>query len=258
MLHTTLLRRRVPCQFALERGCALPWRRPLSGGVGARPLRRLLPLLARTPLLPPRRLLSSNTQRQRSDDGSSGRNASLAAGMFAVALGAVGLSYAAVPLYRMFCQATGFGGTTRRHDAKDDDGGYNLPADPSALPGNRTLKITFNTDVDGELPWSFKPVQNHVSVLAGQTCLAFFEATNHSTEPIIGVATYNVAPMKAGAYFNKIQCFCFDEQRLLPGETVDMPVFFYVDPDFLDDRSLRSCSTLTLSYTFFRSSDVDL
>ena len=143
-------------------------------------------------------------------------------------------------------------------DAKDDDGGYNLPADPSALPGNRTLKITFNTDVDGELPWSFKPVQNHVSVLAGQTCLAFFEATNHSTEPIIGVATYNVAPMKAGAYFNKIQCFCFDEQRLLPGETVDMPVFFYVDPDFLDDRSLRSCSTLTLSYTFFRSSDVDL
>ena len=97
-----------------------------------------------------------------------------------------------------------------------------------------------------------------MTVLAGQTALAFFEATNHSKEPIIGVATYNVAPMQAGAYFNKIQCFCFDEQRLLPGETVDMPVFFYVDPDFLDDRSLRSCSTLTLSYTFFRSSDVDL
>ena len=256
MLHS-LLRRRAPCQFALERGCALPWRRPLSGGAGARPLRRLLPPPARALPLPPRRLLSSNTQRQRSDDGSSGRNASLAAGMFAVALGAVGLSYAAVPLYRMFCQATGFGGTTRRHDAKDDDGGYNLPADPSALPGNRTLKITFNTDVDGELPWSFKPVQNHVSVLAGQTCLAFFEATNHSTEPIIGVATYNVAPMKAGAYFNKIQCFCFEEQRLGGREEIDMPVFFYIDPEIVDDPAMQNVQNITLSYTFFKTGQED-
>ena len=86
--------------------------------------------------------------------------------------------------------------------------------------------------------------------------LAFFEATNHSSEPIIGVATYNVVPNEAGAYFNKIQCFCFDEQRLLPGETVDMPVFFYVDPDFLEDRRMAKLDTMTLSYTFFKSNEV--
>ena len=182
----------------------------------------------------------------------------MGAGFLAVAIGTAGLSYASVPLYRMFCQATGFGGTVKTHKGGGEEDGYDLPADPASLPNNRLLTISFNTDVDSSLPWSFKPVQRQVNVLAGQTALAFFEATNHSSEPIIGVATYNVAPMKAGAYFNKIQCFCFDEQRLLPGETVDMPVFFYVDPDFLDDRSLRSCSTLTLSYTFFRSSDVDL
>ena len=98
-------------------------------------------------------------------------------------------------------------------------------------------------------------MQRQVNVLAGQTALAFFEATNNTDEPIIGVATYNVAPMQAGAYFNKIQCFCFDEQRLLPGETVDMPVFFYVDPDFLQDRRMHKCNVMTLSYTFFRSSE---
>ena len=178
--------------------------------------------------------------------------------MLAVALGTLGVAYASVPLYRMFCQATGFGGTPKRHGGGGEEDGYDLPRDPTKLRGNRPLRVSFNTDVSGNLPWSFKPAQKHVTVLAGQTSLAFFEATNHSDEPIIGVATYNVVPNEAGAYFNKIQCFCFDEQRLLPGETVDMPVFFYVDPDFLDDRSLRSCSTLTLSYTFFRSSDVDL
>ena len=82
------------------------------------------------------------------------------------------------------------------------------------------------------------------------------QATNHSKEPIIGVATYNVTPMQAGSYFNKIQCFCFDEQRLLPGETVDMPVFFYIDPDFLTDRTMQRLNTMTLSYTFFRASDL--
>lgn len=181
--------------------------------------------------------------------------------MLAVALGAIGLSYASVPLYRMFCQATGFGGTVKTHgggsaNAGDDETEYNLPKDPASLPGNRPLKVTFNTDVNGDLPWSFKPVQKSVTVLAGQTSLAFFEATNHSSEPIIGVATYNVTPMQAGSYFNKIQCFCFDEQRLLPGETVDMPVFFYVDPEFLTDRTMQRLNTMTLSYTFFRASDL--
>ena len=187
--------------------------------------------------------------------GDSDSSYSLAAAMLAVALGTLGLAYASVPLYRIFCQTTGFGGTTKRHTGGGEDEGYDLPADPASLKGNRPLRVSFNTDVGGDLPWSFKPVQKHVSVLAGQTALAFFEATNHSDEPIIGVATYNVVPNEAGAYFNKIQCFCFDEQRLLPGETVDMPVFFYIDPDFLDDRRMGRCDSMTLSYTFFRSND---
>jgi len=181
---------------------------------------------------------------------------SLGAAMLAVAMGTLGLAYASVPLYRIFCQATGFGGTTKRHAGGGEDEGYDLPANPSALPGNRPLRVTFNTDVSQELPWSFKPVQKHVTVLAGQTALAFFEATNHSSEPIIGVATYNVVPNEAGAYFNKIQCFCFDEQRLLPGETVDMPVFFYIDPEFLEDRRMKRLDTMTLSYTFFKSNEI--
>ena len=131
-----------------------------------------------------------------------------------------------------------------------------LPKDPWSLKGNRPLRVTFNTDVSGTLPWTFKPAQKHVTVLAGQTSLAFFEATNHSDEPIIGVATYNVVPNEAGAYFNKIQCFCFDEQRLLPGETVDMPVFFYIDPEFLDDRRMSKLDSMTLSYTFFKSNEI--
>ena len=112
--------------------------------------------------------------------------------------------------------------------------------------------------MNDSLPWSFAPCQRDVRIVPGETSLAFYTTKNKADHAITGVATYNVQPPRAGLYFNKVQCFCFDEQRLLPGETVDMPVFFYVDPDFLDDRSLRSCSTLTLSYTFFRSSDVDL
>ena len=176
--------------------------------------------------------------------------------MLAVALGTLGVAYASVPLYRIFCQATGFGGTPKKHSGGDEDTGYDLPKDPWSLKGNRPLKVTFNTDVSQALPWSFKPAQKFVNVLVGQTSLAFFEATNHSSEPIIGVATYNVVPNEAGAYFNKIQCFCFDEQRLLPGETVDMPVFFYIDPEFLEDRRMRRLETMTLSYTFFKSNEV--
>jgi cytochrome c oxidase assembly protein subunit 11 len=224
----------------------------------------LLASPARQRLWPPRRRLLSTASvssprspptppHQQHDDRSA---YSLGAAMLAVAIGTLGLAYASVPLYRMFCQATGFGGTPKRHGGGGEEDGYDLPKDPSKLPNNRPLRITFNTDVSGHLPWSFKPVQKHVTVLAGQTSLAFFEATNHSKEPIIGVATYNVVPNEAGAYFNKIQCFCFDEQRLLPGETVDMPVFFYIDPEFLTDRRMGKLDTMTLSYTFFRSNEI--
>lgn len=187
-------------------------------------------------------------------------NASIGAACLAVAIGAIGLSYASVPLYRIFCQATGYGGTVRTHKNRvggEEDGGYDLPEDPASLPGNRQLTVTFNTDVAPDLPWSFKPAQSSMTMMAGETALAFFETTNHSKVPIIGVATYNVTPMQAGPYFNKIQCFCFDEQRLLPGETVDMPVFFYIDPEFLKDRRMKNISTMTLSYTFWKSSDDD-
>lgn len=193
-----------------------------------------------------------------SGTGSGWDNASLGAGFLGVAIGAVGLSYASVPLYRMFCQTTGYGGTVRTHKNRvgaEEDGGYDLPEDPSTLPGNRQLTITFNTDVAADLPWTFKPAQSSITILAGQTALAFFETTNKSDAPIIGVATYNVTPMQSGPYFNKIQCFCFDEQRLLPGETVDMPVFFYVDPEFLNDRRMKNINTMTLSYTFYKCED---
>ena len=112
--------------------------------------------------------------------------------------------------------------------------------------------VTFNADTSDGLPWRFVPSQHKVVVHPGETTLAFYTATNLSDTPMTGVSTYNVAPARAGLYFNKIQCFCFEEQRLLPGETLDMPVFFYIDPEFALDPKLAAVSQLTLSYTFFR------
>ena len=103
------------------------------------------------------------------------------------------------------------------------------------------------------MPWKFRPSQKEVRIVPGETALAFFKAVNKSDKPVTGVATYNVTPMRAGIYFNKIQCFCFEEQRLGPKEEVDMPVFFYVDPEFLDDPLMDGIKTLTLSYTFFKT-----
>jgi len=254
-------------------------------------------------------------------------------------IGALGATYASVPLYKLFCQATGFGGTTQRVRLTDDqesemlkqydidqeydfekfelkeegntrtnslsdimkrrllsklDAFYDSVNDlfvktissPDSMvpvseerrrmanthgntwtdegqlsklaslkphPNGRLLRIHFDTSTSDILPWTFKPTQPYVKVVPGETALCFFTATNHSPYPITGVATYNVHPPKAGLYFNKIQCFCFEEQRLLPGETVDMPVFFYVDPDFEEDVNLDRCNHITLSYTFFRT-----
>jgi cytochrome c oxidase assembly protein subunit 11 len=117
------------------------------------------------------------------------------------------------------------------------------------------IKIRFTSQVSDTLPWSFKPVQREMVVLPGEKALAFYVATNHATEPLVGVATYNVVPDLAGAYFNKIQCFCFDEQRLNPGETVNMPIHFFVDPSIEDDKILRGIHEITLSYTFFLAED---
>ena len=124
----------------------------------------------------------------------------------------------------------------------------------SPVTASRRLRITFNGSVSDILPWKFTPQQREVRVLPGETALAFYTATNKSNEDIIGVATYSVTPAQVAPYFSKIQCFCFEEQRLNAGETVDMPVFFFIDPDFVNDPTMSRIDTVTLSYTFFSTS----
>jgi len=168
--------------------------------------------------------------------------------MLSLALGTLGVSYASVPLYKVFCQATGFGGTTQR--AED-----NRLEDLTPAEDGRVLKITFTADVSDEMPWRFKPQQRSIKVVPGETALAFYKASNSTKTAITGVATYNVFPPKAGLYFNKIQCFCFEEQRLRPGDEIDMPVFFFIDKDILKDKSMGNVNHITLSYTFFKTGD---
>ena len=122
------------------------------------------------------------------------------------------------------------------------------------MTDHKRIRITFNGSVSDILPWKFTPQQREVRVLPGETALAFYTATNKSTEDIIGVATYSVTPGQVAPYFSKIQCFCFEEQRLNAGETVDMPVFFYIDPDFVNDPNMEGIEQVTLSYTFFSRS----
>uniref|UniRef100_U5EF77 Cytochrome c oxidase assembly protein COX11, mitochondrial n=1 Tax=Corethrella appendiculata TaxID=1370023 RepID=U5EF77_9DIPT len=161
---------------------------------------------------------------------------------------AVGLSYAAVPLYRMFCQAYSYGGTTGQgHDA-DKVARMKRIAD-------RIIKIKFNADIGASMRWNFKPQQYEIKVVPGETALAFYTAKNPTDKPVIGVSTYNVVPFEAGAYFNKIQCFCFEEQQLNPHEEVDMPVFFYIDPEIVDDPKMELVDSITLSYTFFEAKE---
>lgn len=166
-------------------------------------------------------------------------NARVATGAALFAFTMLGLAFASVPLYQMFCQVTGFAGTTQRAESA-----------PGAT-SDRTIIVRFDSNVSSGLAWTFKPVQTRVDVKYGENTLAFYRATNTSDKPITGTATFNVAPEAAGAYFNKIECFCFTEQTLKPGETVEMPVSFFVDPDMIKDRSARSISQITLSYTFY-------
>jgi cytochrome c oxidase assembly protein subunit 11 len=156
-----------------------------------------------------------------------------------VILGMVGLTAASVPLYRLFCAVTGYGGTTSMAER--------APAE--AL--DRTIVVRFNADVDPKLPWGFRPAQRAMEVRIGEQNLAFYEAVNRADRPVVGSATYNVTPHQAGYYFSKIACFCFDEQTLQPGEAVEMPVSFFVDPAILDDPDARDLREITLSYTFF-------
>ncbi len=179
-----------------------------------------------------------------------------------IILGTVALSYGSVPMYKMICQTTGWGGQPVRapgHGGGSGSGsGGSADVDPSTrlVPVTTAprIRVTFNASVSDVLPWRFVPQQREVRVLPGETALAFYTATNRSDRDIIGVATYSVTPAQVAPYFSKIQCFCFEEQRLAAGETVDMPVFFYLDPDLLNDLNMRGVGEVTLSYTFFSES----
>jgi cytochrome c oxidase assembly protein subunit 11 len=151
----------------------------------------------------------------------------------------VGLSFAAVPLYRLYCQVTGYAGTTQRAEKASD----------TVL--DRTLTVRFDSNVASDLPWRFEPEQRRLDIKIGENALAFYKATNNSDRAITGTAVFNVTPESAGIHFNKIACFCFTEQRLEPGQSVDMAVSFYVDPAFAEDEDTKGLSELTLSYTFY-------
>jgi cytochrome c oxidase assembly protein subunit 11 len=157
----------------------------------------------------------------------------------AVAAAMVGLAYAAVPLYRLFCQATGYGGTTQK------------VSQPSDIVLGRTVTVRFDANVGRGLAWTFEPVEHKVDVKLGETTLALYRATNTSGRPVTGMATFNVTPEVAGIYFNKLECFCFKEQHLEPGQSVDMPVSFFVDPAIVNDKDAGKVSQITLSYTFY-------
>jgi len=174
------------------------------------------------------------------------RNRNTGLALLAVVAAMVGLAFASVPLYRLFCSATGFGGTPQRVEAS---------ALPAAAIDGRVITVRFDSEVNPALPWTFQPVQREIKVRIGERALALYRATNHSDRPVTGQATFNVTPDKAGPYFDKIQCFCFTEQTLQAGQTVDMPVTFFIDPAILKDRSEDDVDTITLSYTFFRAAD---
>lgn len=171
------------------------------------------------------------------------RDRRLAVSLVLLVVAMVGLAYAAVPLYDMFCRVTGYGGTTQRAERAPDE------------VSGETVTVRFDANISPDLNWSFQPVLNKVQLKIGQNELAFYRTKNLSNRPITGTATFNVTPEIAGGYFNKIQCFCFQEQRLEPGESVEMPVSFFVDPAILEDEDTRDIREITLSYTFFPVKD---
>ncbi len=166
-------------------------------------------------------------------------NRTLALQLVAVVAGMVMLAFASAPLYRVFCQVTGFGGVAKKVEAYQ------------GTPSERMVTVSFNSDTDPNLPWKFVPVEKNVKVHIGENRLVAFRATNLSRSPTRATATYNVSPTAAGKYFNKVQCFCFKEQHLAPGQSATLPVSFFIDPAILDDPILRNVTNITLSYTFF-------
>jgi len=170
-------------------------------------------------------------------------NTLLAGGMAGVILGMVGLSFASVPLYRIFCEATGYAGTPQIRGA----------AGPGATKG--TMLVRFNATTSPGLPWRFQPGEGSATVKLGEDRMAFYVGRNLGDRAVTGVATYNVTPEKVGRFFHKTQCFCFDEQTLTPGQEMQFPLSFWVDPAIASDPDTRDVREITLSYTFFRSLD---
>lgn len=164
--------------------------------------------------------------------------------LVSVIAGMIGLSFASVPLYQLFCQVTGFGGTTQV-----STNSYEMPI------LSREVNVSFTSDTSSKLPWTFEPMQRNVTVKLGEEALVFYKARNISDEPVTGTAVFNVTPFKSGPYFSKIECFCFTEQTLLPGEEVVMPVTFFVDPAMDEEQLLDDVKEITLSYTFYRAKD---
>ena len=186
----------------------------------------------------------AKSQKQKMND----LNMKVAYSMAALAMTIFGVSYASVPLYKAFCKVTGFGGTTQVADEKKASA-------VKPVEGGAIIKVYFMANVHSEMPWEFKPTQHEVRIVPGETALAFYTVKNTTNYPVTGVATYNVHPPKAGLYFNKIQCFCFEEQRLGANEEIDMPVFFFIDPEIVDDPAMENVTNITLSYTFFKTGD---
>ena len=155
------------------------------------------------------------------------------------------MSYAAVPLYEIFCQVTGYAGTTQRAE------------DTSGKVLQRKIIVRFDSNISSELDWEFGPKQREITLPIGEKSQAFYVAKNLSNSTTYGTATFNVSPGAAGIYFNKIDCFCFTEQKLTPGQSVDMPVVFFIDPDIVNDPLMKDATTITLSYTFFPDEDAE-
>jgi cytochrome c oxidase assembly protein subunit 11 len=161
--------------------------------------------------------------------------------LFGLAAGMVGLAFASVPLYRLFCQVTGYGGTPRTENV----------ASPAGIL-DETIRVRFDANVNNRLAWGFQPMQREVQARLGEEMLVHYTAVNRSDRPVTGTATFNVTPHKAAQYFAKIDCFCFIEQTLQPGESVVMPVLFYIDPALAEDINAEDVKLITLSYTFYR------
>ena len=168
-----------------------------------------------------------------------------AAQMVGVVIFMGALAWASVPFYDWFCRVTGFGGITQVADRG------------SEIVLSETVKVRFDASLERDMPWEFKPVQREMEIQIGATGLAFYEAYNPTDKPVAGTASYNVTPYEAGGFFSKIDCFCFEEQVLMPGERVQMPVTFFVDPEIVEDRDARYTKVITLSYTFYEK-DISL